>query len=142
MMAASELDAGSKLIYRNIDFNTYGFLNANEQFITQFPELTATVLEAYERARKWILENPDDAAQILAEEAKISTEVAKRELVERTVLDLDPVPGETQVKALQGVIPIMVAENQVRPGTDLEAVLKELLAPEIAAGIVAAEPAA
>jgi sulfonate transport system substrate-binding protein len=59
------------------------------------------------------------------------------------VLDLDPVPGETQVKALQGVIPIMVAENQVRPGTDLEAVLNELLAPEIAASVVEAEePAA
>jgi sulfonate transport system substrate-binding protein len=142
MMAATELDAGSKLIYRNIDFNTYGFLNANEEFITQYPELTATVLEGYERARKWILENPDDAAQILAEEAKISAEVAKRELVERTVLDLDPVPGETQVEVLRGVIPIMVAENQVRPGTDLEAVLNELLAPEIAAGVVAEEPAA
>jgi sulfonate transport system substrate-binding protein len=58
------------------------------------------------------------------------------------VLDLDPVPGETQVEVLRGVIPIMVAENQVRPGTDLEAVLNELLAPEIAASVVAAEPAA
>ncbi len=55
------------------------------------------------------------------------------------MLDLDPVPGETQIKALQGVIPIMVAENQVRPGTDLEAVLNELLAPEIAASVVEAE---
>src|ERR687894_1237712 len=108
-MAASELEAGSKLIYRNIAFNTYGFLNANEAFVTQYPDLTATVLQSYERARKWILENPDDAAQILAEEATISTEVAERELFERTVLDLDPVPGATQVKALQGVIPIMVA---------------------------------
>jgi sulfonate transport system substrate-binding protein len=143
MMAASELDAGSKLLYRNIDFNTYGFLNANEEFISQYPELTATVLEGYERARLWILENPDDAAQILAEEAKISTEVAKRELFERTVLDLDPVPGETQIEVLRGVIPIMVAENQVRPGTDLEAVLNELLAPDIAASVVeATEPAA
>src|SRR5690606_15241633 len=26
MMAVSEIEAGSKLIYRNIDFNTYGFL--------------------------------------------------------------------------------------------------------------------
>src|SRR5215203_6951022 len=139
MMAASELDAGSKLIYRNIDFNTYGFLNANEEFITQYPELTTTVLEGYERARQWILQNPDDAAQILAEEAKISTEVAKRELVERTVLDLDPVPGATQVEVLRGVIPIMVAENQVKPGTDVEAVLNELLAPEFAANVVTAE---
>ena len=143
MMASSELDAGSTLLYRNIDFNTYGFLNANEEFIAQYPELTATVLEAYERARLWILENPDEAAQILAEEAKISTEVAERELFERTVLDMDPVPGETHAEVLRAVIPIMVAENQVRPGTDVDAVLAELLAPDTAASVVAAaEPAA
>ena len=142
-MAASELEAGSKLLYRNIDFNTYGFLNANEEFVTQFPDLTAIVLEAYERARAWILENPDDAAQILAEEAKISREVAERELFERTVLDIDPVPGETHAEVLRAVIPILVAENQVKPGTDVEAVLGELLAPEMAASVVAAdEPAA
>jgi len=142
-MAASELEAGSKLLYRNIDFNTYGFLNANEEFVTQFPDLTAAVLEAYERARAWILENPDDAAQILAEEAKISTEVAERELFERTVLDIDPVPGETHAEVLRAVIPILVAENQVKPGTDVEAVLGELLAPETATKVLAAEePAA
>jgi len=138
MMASSELDAGSTLLYRNIDFNTYGFLNANEEFITQYPDLTATVLQSYERARQWILENPDEAAQILAEEAKISTEVAERELFERTVLDMDPVPGEIHAEVLRGVIPIMVAENQVRPGTDVDAVLAELLAPETAASVVAA----
>ena len=137
-MAASELEVGSKLLYRNIDFNTYGFLNAREAFITEYPELTATVLEQYERARAWILEHPEEAATILAEEAKISQEVAERELFERTVLDIDPVPGETHAEVLRAVIPIMVAENQVRPGTDLEAVLSELLAPEIAAGVVAA----
>jgi sulfonate transport system substrate-binding protein len=142
-MAASELEAGSKLLYRNIDFNTYGFLNANEEFITQYPEVTATVLEAYERARLWILENPDEAAQILAEEAKIAIEVAERELFERTVLDMDPVPGETHAEVLRAVIPIFEAENQVKPGTDVEAVLTELLAPEVAASVVvAAEPAA
>ena len=143
MMAASELDAGSKLLYRNIDFNTYGFLNASESFISQYPELTAIVLQNYERARAWILENPDEVAQILAEEAKISTEVAERELFERTVLETDPVPGETHAEVLRAVIPIMVAENQVKPGTDLDAVLAELLAPETAAAVVSAEaPAA
>ncbi len=142
MMADTEINAGSTLLYRNIDFNTYGFLNANEEFITQYPELTATVLEQYERARAWIQENPDEAAQILAEEAKIAIEVAERELFERTVLDLDPVPGETQAEVLRGVIPIMLADNQVRPGTDVEAVLAELFAPEIAASVVGAEEAA
>jgi sulfonate transport system substrate-binding protein len=141
MMAASELEAGSKLLYRNIDFNTYGFLNASEDFVSQYPELTATVLEQYERARAWIQENPEEAATILAEEAKISQEVAERELFERTVLDTDPVPGETHTEVLRAVIPIMVAENQVKPDTDVEAALADLLAPEIAAGVVAAEPA-
>jgi sulfonate transport system substrate-binding protein len=142
MMAASELEAGSKLLYRNIDFNTYGFLNANEQFLANYPELTATVLETYERARAWILENPDEAAQILAEEAKISLEVAERELFERTVLDMDPVPGDVHAEVLRGVIPIMVAENQVRPGTDVEAALTALIAPETAASVVAATESA
>jgi len=141
-MAASELEAGSKLIYRNIDFNTYGFLNGREEFITQYPELTATVIEQYERARQWILENPDEAAQILADESKMSLDVAKKVLTERTVLDLDTVPGQTQTDVLTAVIPIMVNENQVKPDTDLAAVLAELLAPEIAAGVVTAAPAA
>ncbi|MCC7021736.1 MAG: aliphatic sulfonate ABC transporter substrate-binding protein, partial [Thermomicrobiales bacterium] len=86
-MAASELEAGSKLLYRNIDFNTYGFLNAREAFVAQYPKLTATVIAQYERARAWILANPDEAATILAEESKLSQEVAERELFERTVLD-------------------------------------------------------
>ena len=141
-MAASELEAGSKLLYRNIDFNTYGFLNAREDFITRYPELTATVIEQYERARAWILENQEEAATILAEEAKITPEVAQRELFERTVLDIDPVPGETHAAVLRAVIPIMVSENQVKPGTDVEAALTALIAPETAAGVVAAEDAA
>jgi sulfonate transport system substrate-binding protein len=140
-MAASELEAGSKLLYRNIDFNTYGFLNAREDFVTQYPELTVTVLEQYERARAWILENPDEAATILAEEAKITHEVAELELFERTVLDIDPVPGETHAEVLRAVIPIFVAENQVKPGTDVEAALAALLAPETAASVVSAEEA-
>ena len=68
--------------------------------------------------------------------------MAERELFERTVLDLDPVPGETQAEVLRGIIPIMIADNQVRPGTDVEAVLAELFAPEIAASVVGAEEAA
>ncbi|MFT4037381.1 MAG: aliphatic sulfonate ABC transporter substrate-binding protein [Thermomicrobiales bacterium] len=141
-MAASELEAGSKLLYRNIDFNTYGFLNGREAFITQYPELTATVIEQYERARQWILANPDEAAQILADESKMSLDVAKKVLTERTVLDIDTVPGQTQTDVLTAVIPIMVNENQVKPDTDLPAILAELFAPEIAAGVVAAEAAA
>ena len=140
-MAASELDAGSTLIYRNIDFNTYGFLNAREAFLTAYPDLTEAVLGQYERARTWILENPEEATEILATESKIAPEVAAKVLTERTVLDLSTVPGADQRAALEAVIPIFEAENQVKPGTDLVAVLDGLFAPGFIEAVVSAEAA-
>ncbi len=129
-MAQTELEQGSKLIYRNINFNSYGFLNARTAFIQQYPDYTQRVLAAYERARQWILDNPEEAAQILAEEASLSIDVARRELFERTVLTESPVPGETQAAVLREIIPIFVAEGQVPAGADVEAALNELFAPQ------------
>jgi sulfonate transport system substrate-binding protein len=141
-MAQTELEQGSKLIYRNIDFNTYGFLNARSDFLKTYPQYTERVLTQYERARQWILAHPDEAAQILADEAKISIEVATRELKDRTVLDVSPVPGEAQATVLKRIIPILTAENLVKPGTDAEAVLGELFAPQFIEQVVAREGAA
>src|SRR6266540_5516160 len=84
-MAARELQAGSKLIYRNKDFNTYGFLNSREEFLRKYPETTKKVIELYEKARKWTIEHPDEAAQILADDAQITLDVARRELFERKI---------------------------------------------------------
>ena len=50
-LAASELQAGSRILFRNIDFNTFGTLNAREEFLTSHPEALRTVLAQYERAR-------------------------------------------------------------------------------------------
>ncbi|MCC6312397.1 MAG: aliphatic sulfonate ABC transporter substrate-binding protein [Thermomicrobiales bacterium] len=136
-MAASELDNGSRLIYRNIDFNTYGFLNAREAFIDAYPELTQTVLAAYERARRWTLANPEEAVAILAEESRLKPEVAAKVLTERTVLDLNPTPGPDQTAALEAVIPIFQTENQVKPGVDVAAVLADLYAPQFIAAVLA-----
>jgi sulfonate transport system substrate-binding protein len=129
-MAQTELEQGSKLIYRNIDFNSYGFLNARSAFIQDYPEYVEKVLASYERARQWVIENPDEAAQILADEAKLSLPVAKLELTERTVMDGSPVPGDAQTAVLKEIIPIFQAEQQVKEGTDVEASLRDLYAPQ------------
>jgi sulfonate transport system substrate-binding protein len=141
-MAQTELESGSKLLYRNIDFNSWGALNARQEFIEKYPAYVTRVLTQYERARQWILANPDEAAQILADAAKLSIDVAKKELVERTVLDIDPVPGENQAKVLREIIPIFVAENQLTPGADAEKALAELFAPQFIQEVVAAEAVA
>ncbi|MFD0516603.1 aliphatic sulfonate ABC transporter substrate-binding protein [Paractinoplanes durhamensis] len=72
LMAQSELEAGSKLIYRNVAFNSYGVLNAREEFATAHPDVVQAVVNSYERARKWISDNPADAVALYAREAKIS----------------------------------------------------------------------
>ncbi|HZW91067.1 MAG TPA: aliphatic sulfonate ABC transporter substrate-binding protein [Myxococcaceae bacterium] len=129
-LAASELQAGSRLLFRNIDFNTFGVLNAREDFLKAHPDVVRTVLAQYERARAWILGHPEEAAQILAEAAKLPPDVARKQLGERTVLDRDVgVPGEKLRAALAAVVPILRSERLAAPGSDPEKALAELLAP-------------
>lgn len=129
-MAQTEIEQGSKLFYRNIDFNSWGVLNARQDFTQKYPAYVKRVLAAYEKARTWIIAHPDDAAQILADAAKLPIEVAKRELIERTTLKINPVPGEDQAKVLREIIPIFKAENQLTPDADPNKALADLFAPQ------------
>ena len=81
-MAASELDAGTRLLYRNVNFNTYGFLQHREIRAGEPEAVGARDSLCTDRARSWIRSNHDEAAKILADDAKISLPV-KRQL-ERT----------------------------------------------------------
>ncbi len=131
-MAASELGAGSKLLYRNVGFNTYGFLNVREDFLARYPREVQRVILAYERARRWTQANPTEAARILSEEAKVSLPVALLQLKLRTDFS-DPRPSEQHVKALQAAAPILVDEQLVKPGTDLNRAVSELVDTRFAA---------
>lgn len=131
-MAQSELSAGSRLIYRNLDFNSYGLLNATESFLDRAPDTAAVVVRAYERARAWIAENPDEAVATLARAASIDPAVARKQLTERTRLDIDPVPGPDQRAVLERLLPILVSENLVRSESDARTALDTLFEPRFA----------
>jgi len=124
-MAVSELQAASRLVYRNVDFNTYGFLNVSERFADTAPELIPPVIAAYERARQWVLEHPDEAAQLQADEAGIAREVARLQL-SRTDFS-NPVIGAEHHAALSAAAPILVQEDLVRRGTDVAQVVSDLI---------------
>ncbi len=125
LLASSELEAGTRIIYRNVNFNTYGFLNTTEKFAKQFPEAVERTVRLYERARLWIQKNPAEAASLLAEEAKISLDVAKRQLG-RTGFD-ESIPSQTHRTALKAAAPILLDEGLVKPGTDVARVIDELV---------------
>ena len=126
-MAASELQAGSRLIYRNKDFNTYGFLNAREEFLAKYPETTKKIIALYEQAKTWITAHSDEAAQILADASQLPLDVAKRELVERMNFAVSGIPGESEAAVLRGVIPTIEAEQLANPGANVQKAVTDLI---------------
>lgn len=116
IMAAAEVESGAQLIYRNVDFNSYGFLNATESFLTEHPDVAQVVVDAYEEARAWALENPEETAALLAEVAAIDIEVANTVIQERSNLDVSGVPGEAQLDVLRVIAPVLVASDAVQGG--------------------------
>ncbi|WP_433825486.1 aliphatic sulfonate ABC transporter substrate-binding protein [Actinoplanes sp. CA-015351] len=132
LMATSELEAGSKLIYRNVGFNSYGVLNAREAFLTEHPELAQSVVNAYEKARQWIKDNPDQAVALYAREAKISEQVAKTVLTTRTRLDIDPVPGAAQRAVFEKILPVLVADANVKTEESAKTAIDTLFEPKYA----------
>ena len=79
-MAKAELESGARLFYRNPEFNSYGVLNVRAEFAQQHPQLVDQVLAAYEQARQWALQHPDELRQTLADAAKLSPDVAAKQL--------------------------------------------------------------
>jgi sulfonate transport system substrate-binding protein len=134
LMAASEVDAGSRLIYRNVAFNTYGFLNTTEKFAKDNPEYVRKVITAYEKARKWIIANPDETAKIIAEEAKLSPQVAKLQLSRNNFKT--SIPGDEHARALKAAAPILIEEELVKKGTDINRTIDELIDPSFAKAVL------
>jgi sulfonate transport system substrate-binding protein len=113
LLSASVEGGASKIIYDNIDFNSYGFLNATESFLEKSPELAQLVVNAYEKAREYAVANPDETAQILADAAQIELPIATAVLTDRTNFDVDPIPGQTQTDVLSVIGPIFVENGDV-----------------------------
>lgn len=137
IMAASELDAGSRLLYRNVVFNTYGFLNVREAFLAEQPQAVRRVIEAYERARAWARANLSETARIVSEEAKVSLQVALLQVKLRTDLS-NAQPSQEHIKALQAAAPLLLEESLVRPGTDLNKAIAGLVNTQFAAALTRA----
>jgi len=137
-LASALLKDHGRVLFRKVEFNSFGVLNAREDFIGKYPAYVERVIRAYERARIWILAHPKEAADILAEAAKIDVTIARNQLTQRTGLDPAQgvgVPGPLLRKALEGVIPVLVEEKIVKPGADPVKALDGLIEPAFAARV-------
>jgi sulfonate transport system substrate-binding protein len=125
MMAQAELEQGATLFYRAPELNTWGVLNVDEQFAADHPEVVEAVIAAYERGRQWALDNPEELAALLAAEAGLSEEVARRQL-DRTDFST-PAIGADQLETILGA-GIALQESAVIEGeVDVEGTVNALL---------------
>ena len=131
IMAGAEND-GAELFFRDLDLITYSFVNATEDFTDNHPEVAQKVVDVYEQARQWAEDNPEETAEILAEEAGLELDVAERVIQERSNFDVDPVPGEDQRAVLENVGPLLVDTGDVADQDDVDTALDELFNPEFA----------
>lgn len=118
IMAAAEAESGDVLFYRNVDFNTYGFLNATEDFIENHADVAQAVVDAYEKARAWALDDLEGTSKLLAQVAGIDEKVASTVVTERSNLDVSGVPGKDQTSVLTKIAPVLGASGDVQGGED------------------------
>lgn len=127
-MAASQLDAGSRLLYRNIAWNTYGALNVREDFLSASPEVVNVVLRAYELAHRYAKAHPDETASILAQASNLDDRVAELVIKERTRFP-DPVPAAAYIDSVGGTIPVIRSEQLVADVQGVQTALGSLADP-------------
>ncbi|MDH6536444.1 aliphatic sulfonate ABC transporter substrate-binding protein [Aurantimicrobium minutum] len=125
ILAGAETE-GAQLIYRNVDFNSYGFLNATESFLEKNPDIAQVVTNVYEEARQYAIANPDATYAVLAAASGLSVPVAKAVITERTVIDINPIPGKKQTKLLKTIGKVFVANGDVATQAQVDEALKTL----------------
>lgn len=131
LMAASEVDKGSKLFFRDANLNTYGVLNVREEFAKQYPGYVKKVIAAYEKARIWSQKNPAEFKAILARDAKLNDAVATR-VLERTDIT-DPVIGEKQITTISAAGDVLKKSGIIKAEVDVPALVKALIDPQYGA---------
>lgn len=126
IMAGAER-SGATLFYRDVDLNSFGFLNAREDFLQDKPELAQLVVDAYAAAADWAAKNPERTAEILAEVAGLDPAVAGTVIRERSNLDVDQVPGPAQLAVLEKIGPIFVELGDVPSRRQVDDALASLI---------------
>ncbi len=126
MMAAAQVEDGARLFYRNKAANTYGILNASEDFLTKYPDLTKRVLGVYEDARKFCLANYDAEKRVFMAVTKLPENVVDIQLKERTELTFNRIGAEQRDTILQAGLALQQA-GVIQPSVDVKKTLDDLV---------------
>jgi sulfonate transport system substrate-binding protein len=134
MMAQTEIQSGSRLFYRNVNFNSYGVLNVREEFARQYPAYVERVLADYEKARLWAIQNPEEFRKLFAGDAKLDDSVVTK-VLGRTDLS-GSVIGDNQRQVIIASGDVLKQNNVINGSTDVSATVNNLIEPRYAQAVV------
>ena len=126
MMAQAQVEDGARLFYRNKEANTWGILNAPEDFLKQYPEIARRVIAVYEDARKYCLAHYDDEKHVFMSVTKLPAEVVDIQLKERTELTFSRIGAPQRDSILQAGLALQRA-GVLRANADVKAALDSLI---------------
>ena len=126
MMAQAEIEDGARLFYRNKGANTWGILNAREEFLKDHPDLVKRVLAVYEDARKFSLANYAEEKKAFQAATKLSDAIADKQLKERTTITYNKIGPEQRDSILQAGIALQKA-GVIPANVDVKKALDDLI---------------
>jgi sulfonate transport system substrate-binding protein len=109
MMAQAQVEDGARLFYRSKEANTWGILNASDDFLKQYPDVTRRVIAVYEEARKYCLAHYDDEKRVFMAVTKLPGEVVDIQLKERTELTFNRIGTPQRDSILQAGLALQQA---------------------------------
>jgi sulfonate transport system substrate-binding protein len=127
-MARTEVEKGSRLFFREPNFNSYGVLNVRSAFAKDYPNYVGRVLSIYEKGRQWSLKHPAELKQVLIKEAKLTDAVAAKQL-ERTDLSSSTI-GEVQKQAISAAGDVLKKSGVIKESINVAQVVGELVDPQ------------
>ena len=98
-----------------------------EEFARQYPAYVETVLAAYEKARLWAIQNPDEFHTLFATNAKLDDPVVKI-VLQRTDLS-NPQIGDEQKKVILASGDVLKQNKVISSDTDVNATVDALIEP-------------
>jgi len=128
LMAQTEVEKGSRLFYRNVEFNSYGVLNVREEFASSYPQYVVRVLAAYEKARQWAIQNPAEFRLLYGSTAKINEAVVTK-VLERTDIGNSSI-GEQQKQVIGASGDVLKKSGVISSETDVIKVVNTLIDPQ------------
>lgn len=127
-MARVEKEADANLIYRNVDYNTFGTVNVRQDFAKKYPKYVTKVIDVYEKARQWVIENPEETTAILAKEAQIAPEIAEVQM-SRNDFTVSK-PGEEQKPAIIAAGEVLKSKEIIDKNLNIPELVDELINPQ------------